>query len=296
MVDLIDNKDAVIRNIDAFTTLNAKKMIKINKLKNIQHFVTHKTNNNYHFAPSEFVGCKNNPYLELKNEKVPPDLKNKIYAQLTKLLGEPFERGSPGYEEIMRHYKEYCISHDTESSASEATRRFWLIDSDNPGSRRPANNARGSAGSAETLPQDLEYINSDKTIDATTRPLLIDARIGQGKFRDDVMMRWGGACAFSGCTTPEALRASHIKPWRDCSNDERLDPANGLILTPNLDALFDRYLISFDDNGQILVSSRLSKEEQKILGVRDGSLLRKPDKKQCSYLAHHRNKMSDKHG
>ena len=142
-------------------------------------------------------------------------------------------------------------------------------------SQHPVINARDSIGSADTLPQDIENIRLDEAItDDTTRQALINARIGQGKFRDDVMERWGGACAFSGCKTLEALRASHIKPWRNCSNEQRLDPANG----------------------QILVSSRLSKDEQKILGVRDGSLLRKPDKKQCSYLEHHRNKMSDKQG
>ena len=42
--------------------------------------------------------------------------------------------------------------------------------------------------------------------------------------------------------------------WRDSDNDERLDGANGLLLTPSVDHLFDRGFISFKDNGDLLVS------------------------------------------
>ena len=53
---------------------------------------------------------------------------------------------------------------------------------------------------------------------------------------------------------PEHLRASHCKPWRDASNEERLDGDNGLLLTPTIDHLFDRGFISFESNGRLLIS------------------------------------------
>lgn len=52
----------------------------------------------------------------------------------------------------------------------------------------------------------------------------------------------------------EHLRASHCKPWRDATNEERLDGENGLLLTPNADHLFDRGFIGFEDNGDVLIS------------------------------------------
>ena len=136
--------------------------------------------------------------------------------------------------------------------------------------------------------QDFESIELDETIDNTTRQTLKNARLGQGKFRRDVIALWNGACVFSGCKTEAVLRASHIKPWRDCSHSERLDPNNGLLLSANLDALFDRYLISFTDEGQILVSPFLSVEEQEFFSLREGCLRRNLSKSTRNYLAHHR--------
>jgi hypothetical protein len=142
----------------------------------------------------------------------------------------------------------------------------------------------------ESIPQDIRTIEADETIDVTTRQTLIDARIGQGKFRRDVMARWDGACAFSGCLTEAVLRASHIKPWCKCSNKERLDPANGLLLAANLDALFDRRLISFEDDGRILISSSLSDGERELLHLSEGRLRGDIDARMRIYLAHHRKK------
>lgn len=76
-----------------------------------------------------------------------------------------------------------------------------------------------------------------------TKKLLVDARLGQGKFRSALDDIWGARCAVNGCDVREVLRASHIKPWRKASKNEKLDPENGLLLSANLDALFDRGLI-----------------------------------------------------
>jgi hypothetical protein len=100
---------------------------------------------------------------------------------------------------------------------------------------------------------DLGNVRRDRSLDQTTRQSLIEARLGQGQFRRRVLERWQGRCVVTGCSLEDILRASHIKPWRCSNNDERLNPANGLLLTANLDALFDRHLISFDIDGRMTV-------------------------------------------
>lgn len=95
------------------------------------------------------------------------------------------------------------------------------------------------------------------TLGETEREAIIKARVGQGPFRDALVQRWKG-CSVTGCKLHELLVASHIKPWSRCETaEERVQVANGLLLVPNLDRLFDRGLISFDDNFRIQISSLL---------------------------------------
>jgi predicted restriction endonuclease len=75
------------------------------------------------------------------------------------------------------------------------------------------------------------------------------------------------ACRITGVTRLEHLRASHCKPWRDSTNEERLDGENGLLLTPNADHLFDRGFIGFEDNGDVLVSPVAHKDSLARLGL-----------------------------
>lgn len=84
------------------------------------------------------------------------------------------------------------------------------------------------------------------------------------------------------------LRASHVKPWRDSTNEERLDPMNGLLLHPVLDHLFDSGFITFEDNGEIRISVKLSQEDIKILNVSRTSKLRKVPNGLRQYMSFHR--------
>lgn len=138
------------------------------------------------------------------------------------------------------------------------------------------------------LTNDLRAIISQKTWDSTTVQALVDARVGQGKFRADVLQLWNRRCAVTGSTTIDAIRASHIKPWRDSTNKERLDSTNGLPLVASLDALFDAGLISFEDSGRMLVSSKLSPSEREIYGIVGKTLTTKPLSKTATYLLYHR--------
>jgi len=123
----------------------------------------------------------------------------------------------------------------------------------------------------------------------TTAEALVHARVGQGRFRTEVLRLWGNRCCVTGIETTEAIRASHIKPWRYSTDEERLDPRNGLPLAGTLDGLFDAGLITFDETGSLLVSRRLSADERERLGIAEATLGRVPDGKTAHYLVHHRN-------
>ena len=108
--------------------------------------------------------------------------------------------------------------------------------------------------------QDCREIEHNQLISSTERTALIQARLGQGKFREKLIELWDGKCSVSGYNDPRVLVASHIKPWFLASNTERLDSRNGLLLTPNLDKVFDKGLITFDpdNNGKIIFSSSIT--------------------------------------
>jgi hypothetical protein len=87
---------------------------------------------------------------------------------------------------------------------------------------------------------------------------LVVQRIGQDIFREALLDYWSGRCPLTGITEAELLRASHIIPWADCTDEQRLDVHNGLLLSALWDAAFDKGLVSFADNGVPLASENLS--------------------------------------
>ena len=95
-------------------------------------------------------------------------------------------------------------------------------------------------------------------------------------------------CAVSKCEITELLIASHIKPWSKSTNIEKLDPYNGLLLLPNYDKLFDKGLISFEDNGKIIISPLIKEEEYKVLGISPNDELFKVYDENKPYLEEHR--------
>ena len=84
--------------------------------------------------------------------------------------------------------------------------------------------------------------------------------------------------------------SSHIVPWSECNDKERLDVENGILLSPNVDSLFDKHLISFSDNGQMIVSDKLSNEELKRLGIPMGVTI-KVTEGMKKYLQRHRERL-----
>ncbi len=65
----------------------------------------------------------------------------------------------------------------------------------------------------------------------------------------------------------DILIASHIVPWSKASDQERLDVNNGLLLSPTYDALFDKHLVTFDNNGKIQLSEKIEFSAYQKIGV-----------------------------
>lgn len=129
---------------------------------------------------------------------------------------------------------------------------------------------------ANEVVQDIEFIIVNGNLSESEKLTLVNARIGQGQFRKNVIDLWGNGekCALKGIDIKEILVASHIKAWKDCeTTSERLDGANGVLLSPNIDKLFDRYLITFIKKNrtfELKISPKISYEQKKLLQIQDG--------------------------
>lgn len=124
---------------------------------------------------------------------------------------------------------------------------------------------------------------------ATEAIALVKRRVGQDLFRKALMEYWEGKCSLTGIAVPELLRASHAKPWADCTtDDERLNVYNGFLLCAHLDALFDRGLMTFDSTGTVLFSSRIDKGTREALNLSETATLRWLTDKHGPFLEWHR--------
>ena len=130
-----------------------------------------------------------------------------------------------------------------------------------------------------------QYIEKEPT--ETEKKAIIDSRIGQGVFREKLIKKWRG-CSVTGCNQIDILIASHIKPWAVSNNSERLDVDNGLLLTPNLEALFDKGYITFSKSGVICISSELTENNNVLLGINKNMSLKSLNKNNQEYLNYHR--------
>lgn len=134
---------------------------------------------------------------------------------------------------------------------------------------------RRAAELAMSLPNHAAEIYAEEIAKIEAQPptntealRLTKQRIGQGLFRKALIDYWEGACAVTGLDLPEALRASHAKPWAQCASDaERLDVFNGVLLSANLDALFDQGLLTFNEAGEGILSASLTNEQRLLLSL-----------------------------
>ena len=111
-----------------------------------------------------------------------------------------------------------------------------------------------------------EKVQEDTTIPETDHLAIVRARKGQGLFRERVG-KIEARCRITGVENPAHLVASHCKPWRDATNEERLDGENGLLLTPSIDHLFDRGFIGFEDSGRLIISPVAHRPSLQRMGI-----------------------------
>jgi hypothetical protein len=127
-------------------------------------------------------------------------------------------------------------------------------------------------------------------IGETEKERLVKARRGQGIYREN-LRTVEKQCRLTGLREPEHLRASHIKPWRECADKEKLDGFNGLLLSPHVDHLFDRGYISFSDDGTVLIAKGLKTEVLERWGLRSVQKTAAFRIEQQKYLDYHRTKV-----
>lgn len=121
----------------------------------------------------------------------------------------------------------------------------------------------------ETVIEDDSLVDEIKrsSLLQTEKEALIKARVGQGKYRERLMKKYNSKCLMTGIDNQKLLVASHIKLWSICSNEERIDVNNGLLLCANMDKLFDSGLITFEKDGRLYISSFLGKENEERLHI-----------------------------
>lgn len=202
-------------------------------------------------------------------------------------FGIRFISGTPALlPELRRTFLEAISTHNEIVADSEASLAAVL--------RRAASLSRALPSQAATSYQQAvaeELSALPAGLGGTEVERMVRQRVGQQKFREAMLDYWGGSCAVTGVALPEVLRASHAKPWADCVSDaERLDVFNGFLLTANLDALFDRFLISFDELGRLLTSPTLATDDLQRLGVLPNMTLRWLAPEHQRYLTFHRSR------
>ncbi|WP_145148504.1 HNH endonuclease [Paenibacillus xylanexedens] len=115
---------------------------------------------------------------------------------------------------------------------------------------------------------EAEIIAVSDEPEETVREQVVKNRIGQGIFKQR-LRALEEKCKLCGIDNPNLLRASHTKPWSVSDNKERLDQYNGFLLCPAHDILFDKGLISFRDDGFILVSPLLEAHNKILMNVHE---------------------------
>ena len=95
------------------------------------------------------------------------------------------------------------------------------------------------------------------------------------------------------------MRDSHIKPKQLCVDEgneqQAYDINNALLLSPNVDQYFDKFDISFADNGSVLIGTNVSNEvrvEFEKMQL-DNKVL---NDKRREYLKYHRDRFYKRNG
>lgn len=103
----------------------------------------------------------------------------------------------------------------------------------------------------------------------------VKRRLGQPKFRKNLLTAYNGRCAVTGCTTAMVLEAAHIHPYRGLETN---DVRNGLLLRADIHTLFDLGLITIDADNRVTVAKTLADSDYSAF---HGQALTMPSDSKC---------------
>lgn len=126
----------------------------------------------------------------------------------------------------------------------------------------------------------------------TEREAFFKERIGQSLLKEKLLKEKRN-CELCGINKKELLIASHIKPWSESNDVERLDINNVLLLCPTHDKLFDKGYISFKNDGKIIISDELDEINRTFSNVNSEMKITIKEE-QKKYLEYHRKEILKK--
>jgi len=211
----------------------------------------------------ELIGWRVDVAYTVPHNRVVPKEHMGLLGPLMPERYAPLQRDGDGIQNVYLAELPRAFAEALAGLIGVEARELVMASADKPVLAAPQTAARGIDEWEEKIQQ---TVIASKTLTDTERTAIIRARRGQGLFKQNVM-RVERECRITKVDNPAHLVGSHIKPWRDATNDERLDGENGLLLTPTIDHLFDRGFISFRDDGRLLVSPVADPVSLRRMGV-----------------------------
>lgn len=204
-------------------------------------------------------------------------LRNHLKDGKRVFLFESMKKGEVKFiSEVVYFDADYFETHDTQGNLRLGIKFFF---------QRIGSYVPVRPNTMEAVPYgDDEIIIPNKT----ERKGLVTSRVGQGAYRKSILHRWEYKCAVTGFDKLDVLIASHILPWADANNDQRLDVNNGILLSPAYDALFDTHLITFENSGKIVLSTHIEKGAYQSIGISGNEKIAQLNHSNQHYLDMHR--------
>ncbi len=185
------------------------------------------------------------------------------------------------------NYREYCtIMRDIENRLKSEFDKVDIIDAHSFVWVADQVDKYNDTDGIFTQFREIEQETEKPEILGGEREVICKARVNQTVYRKYLLQRYD-RCCLCGIDTPELLVASHIQPWCNSNSQEKVDIDNGFLFCPNHDWLFDRGWISFDEDGKILISDKLSQNNRQFMNIHEHMHIKLTEGNK-KYLKYHR--------
>lgn len=276
---LIETREQLLENIDTLKTYllgddKSKNEFAIEKIQNGRVFFVVQHEGYFSFYPSRFIGYQKNSKIKHEQANVKELLDGKkTNPQISKILCKKNVYNA----KIEEEYKKFCQRIGI-IKISKNKRSYWILDE----LEMAISNTIGSTNNI------IQSFEEDKKnhISTAEKEQIVKSRIGQSVIRNKLLFL-KKHCELCSIKQEELLVASHIKPWAESDNFERGDKDNLLLLCAMHDALFDKGFISFDEEGKILISEEIKRDELEKYMLYENMKISVDDTKK-KYLSFHR--------